>query len=683
MLPVRPERPPPSIERKPLLIACVVLVVVTFAVFARIGAQDFINFDDPDYVTVNAVVRDGVTAHGIGWAFTHFHSSNWHPLTWISHMIDVQLFGMNAGAHKLVNVAFHAAAAVLLLLFLFRATGELWPSALVAALFALHPTRVESVAWVSERKDVLSAFFWMLTLYLYAGYVRDERKTKLIGITIAFACALMSKPSAITLPFVLLLLDWWPFARFSRKAIIEKIPLFALLIPSILLTLRAQTAAMGAVSFGGRIANTILSYVDYLRILVWPSGLAILYPYRLSIETIAVVLAALVLLILTAAAIYFARRAPWVLVGWLWFLGTLVPMSGLVQVGRQSMADRYTYIAFVGLFIAIVWSFVGAAALSGTATAEGSGRHKVLRGAVLVILIACCAVTYVQAGYWENSETVFARAVSVTKRNDIAHLNYGAALLDRGAVQEALAQFRESVAIDPASPLAQSNLGRALAATGDPAGAEKAFAEAIKLAPTFSEPYRGLASLKMQSGKRDEALALLQKANASRPDAATRGDLAVVRDDVDTALTEYASAVRDTPNSADIRNSYAAMLARKGRDAQALDEYREALRIEPGHYEANMNIGALLSRSGRDGDALGHFEKAADSRRNTPEPHIYLALIYGNRGEPARAVAEVEAAARIDQVEANRIFTNAVRIPFRETNLADYRAALLGQRRPQ
>src|ERR1051326_4693902 len=368
MLPVRPERPPPSIERKPLLIACVVLVVVTFAVFARIGAQDFINFDDPDYVTVNAVVRDGVTAHGIGWAFTHFHSSNWHPLTWISHMIDVQLFGMNAGAHKLVNVAFHAAAAVLLLLFLFRATGELWPSALVAALFALHPTRVESVAWVSERKDVLSAFFWMLTLYLYAGYVRDERKTKLIGITIAFACALMSKPSAITLPFVLLLLDWWPFARFSRKAIIEKIPLFALLIPSILLTLRAQTAAMGAVSFGGRIANTILSYVDYLRILVWPSGLAILYPYRLSIETIAVVLAALVLLILTAAAIYFARRAPWVLVGWLWFLGTLVPMSGLVQVGRQSMADRYTYIAFVGLFIAIVWSFVGAA--------EGSGTHK-------------------------------------------------------------------------------------------------------------------------------------------------------------------------------------------------------------------------------------------------------------------------------------------------------------------
>jgi tetratricopeptide (TPR) repeat protein len=464
------------------------------------------------------------------------------------------------------------------------------------------------------------------------------------------------------------------------RAIIEKLPLFALLIPSILLTLRAQTGAMGAVSLGSRIANTILSYVDYLRILVWPSGLAILYPYRLSIQPIAVVLAALVLLGITAAAIYFARRAPWVLVGWLWFLGTLVPMSGLVQVGRQSMADRYTYISFVGLFIAIVWSFVGAAALSGTATAEGSGRHKVVRATAIAILVACCAVTYVQAGYWQNSETVFARALNVTKGNDIAHLNLGAALLDRGAVQDALVQFRESVAIDPSNALAQANLGRALAATGDAAGAEKAYAQAIALAPTLSEAYRALAGLKLKAGHRDEALALLQKANGMRPDAATRAELAVLHDDVDTALAEYATAVRDAPNDGEIHNSYAAMLARKGRDAEALEQYQEALRIEPGQYEANMNIGALLSRTGRDNEALGYFAKAAELRKNTPEPHIYLALIYGNRGEAPRAVAEIEAAARIDQAEANRIFTNAVRIPFRETNLADYRAALLGKR---
>ena len=668
LVPVNPRidaaRPPP--DRKPLLIACVVLVVVTFAVFARLGSQDFINFDDPDYVTANAVVRDGVTAHGISWAFTQFQASNWHPLTWITHMVDVQLFGLNAGAHKLVNVAFHAGAAVLLLLFLFRSTGELWPSAIVAALFALHPTRVESVAWVSERKDVLSAFFWMLTLYLYAGYVRDEKKTKLIGVAIAFACALMSKPSAITLPFVLLLLDWWPFQRFGRKAILEKLPLFALLIPSILLTLRAQTGAIGAVSLGSRIANTIVSYVDYLRVLVWPSGLAILYPYRLSIPTIAVVLAALVLIGITAAAIYFARRTPWVLVGWLWFVGTLVPMSGLVQVGRQSMADRYTYISFVGLFIAIVWSLRQFRALPAVAGA---------------ILITCCAVTYVQAGYWQNSETLFARAISVTQRNDIARLNLGAALLDRGAVQDALVQFRDSVAIDPSNVFAQANLGRSLAATGDIPGAEKAYVEAIKLSPTFSDAYRSLANLKLKGGHRDEALALLQKANTMRPDAATRADLAVLHDDVDTALKEYEVAVRDTPNSADIHNSYAAMLARKERSAEALDQYQEALRIEPGHYDANMNIGALLSRSGRDGEALSHFAKAAESRTNTPEPHIYLALIYGNRGEAARAVTEVESAARIDQAEANRIFTNAVRIPFSETNLADYRAALMKQRR--
>jgi len=523
------------------------------------------------------------------------------------------------------------------------------------------------VAWVSERKDVLSALFWMLALFLYAGYVRDARKTRLIGVTIAFACALMSKPSAITLPFVLLLLDWWPFRRFSRAAVIEKLPLFALLIPSIILTLRAQTAAMGALSFAGRAANTILSYVDYLRILFWPSGLAVLYPYRVSIPSLAVVLALIVLIAITALAIYSARRAPYVLVGWLWFLGTLVPMSGLVQVGRQAMADRYTYLSFVGLFIAIVWSVWTFA------------EKRVVRVAAIAILAACSVATFVQAGYWKNSETLFARAVAVTTHNEVAQTNFAAALIDRGALQDALVHLRAAVDINPSSALVQNALGRALAGTGDPAGAERAYRQAIALDPSFNEAYRNLADIMVKAGHREEALALLQKANATKADTATRAELAAMRDDVDAALTEYAAAIAETPDNAEIRNGYAAMLARKGRDADALAQYQEALRVNPLHYDANMNIGALLSRMNREPEALEHFAKAAEARPSSVEPHIYLALMYGNNGQAARAVEEVEKAGKINQAEANRIFTNAVHMPFKETNLADYRMALLSQ----
>jgi len=676
-----PRETPGSTGRRQLLIACALLVAAIAIVFGRLHGQDFINFDDPDYVTANTVVKEGVTANGIGWAFTKFHSSNWHPLTWITHMIDVSLFGVDAGAHKLVNVAFHAGAAIFLLLFLFRATGELWPSAIVAALFALHPTRVESVAWVSERKDVLSAFFWMLTLFLYAGYVQSGRKTRLIGVTIAFACALMSKPSAITLPFVLLLLDWWPFQRLGRvtgapearttpgSLIVEKLPLFALLIPSILLTLRAQTTAIGKVSLAGRLANVVLSYVDYLRMLVWPSGLAVLYPYRLAIDSTAVAFAAVLLIAITILAIYYARRAPFFIVGWFWFLGTIVPMSGLVQVGRQSMADRYTYISYVGLFIAIVW---------GVRT-FATRFARALPAIAIAILAACSVATFVQAGYWKNSEALFSRALDVTSRNDIAHLSLGAAMLEGGDAQDALVHFRAAAEIDPSNAIVQSDLGRALAAIGDAAGAEAALRQAIALDPTLAEAYRNLADVKMRAGQREEALALLQKANGMKPDTATRGELAATRGDVDAALNEYAAAVRESPNDAQIRNGYAAMLARKGRDEDALEQYLEALRINPTHYDANMNLGALLSRLGRDREAIEHFNKAAEARPNSLEPHIYLALIYGNSNDPTRAVAEVEAAARIDQAEANRVFTDAVHIPFKETNLADYRAALLAQ----
>ncbi|HJQ40645.1 MAG TPA: hypothetical protein VKB93_26165, partial [Thermoanaerobaculia bacterium] len=278
----RAEQAIPSGDRKTILIAAALLLVAIAIVFAQVRSQDYITFDDPEYVTANSVVKGGLSASGIGWAFTGFRSANWHPLTWISHMLDVQLFGVSAPAEKLVNVAMHAGAALFLLLFLVRATGAIWPSAIVAALFALHPTRVESVAWVAERKDVLSALLFMIALWLYAGYAKSGRRALMVGVTIAFALALMAKPSVITLPFVLLLLDYWPFQRFGRtplsKLLIEKIPLFVLVVLSVIVTLRAQTEALVNVSLGSRVQNAIIAYADYLRMLVWPAGLAIFYP---------------------------------------------------------------------------------------------------------------------------------------------------------------------------------------------------------------------------------------------------------------------------------------------------------------------------------------------------------------------------------------------------------------------
>jgi tetratricopeptide (TPR) repeat protein len=666
----------PDDDRRALMITCTLLVLAIVIVFGRVRSQAFINYDDPPYVTENANVQQGLTAGNVAWAFTSFHASYWHPLTTLSHLIDVQLFGMNAGAHKLVNVALHAAASVLLLLFLARATGQLWPSAAVAALFALHPTRVESVAWVAERKDVLSALFWMLTLLLYLRYVRGGNKRRLIGVTIAFACALMSKPSTVTLPFVLLLLDWWPLRRIESlrdrpritSLIVEKLPLFALLIPAIVLTLRAQSAAItSTVSLMGRVANTLLSYVAYLRLLVWPVNLGVLYPYRLSIRSIDVVAAAIVLIAITILVLRSANRAPFVAVGWFWFVGAMVPMPGIIQAGRQSMADRFTYLPFVGLFIAVVWGVHALVA------------NRAFAVAMTAILAALSAVTYVQAGYWQNSETIFGHTVDVTANNPIAQLNLGAALMDRGAANEALPHFREAVRLDPENALAHNGLGAALAATGDYAGAAHALRRAVYLDPKLSKAYRKLAEVEMRAGRGSEAAALLEKAGATKNDAATRAELAAARGDVGGAIASYADAVRELPDDAEIRNSYAAMLARKGRDQDALAQYRAALRIRPDHYETNMNVGALLSRIGNDAEALEHFQKAASARPSSPEPHIYLALIYGNRNEAARAIEEVEAAGNINQAEANKIFTNAVHIPFKETNLQEYHAALKAQ----
>jgi tetratricopeptide (TPR) repeat protein len=574
-----------------------------------------------------------LSAENIRWAFTSFHAY-WIPLTWISYMVDVELFGIDPGKILLTNVVLHACNTILLFFVLRRATAATWRSGVVAALFALHPLHVESVAWVTERKDVLSTFFFILTLLAYIAFLEKRTPIRYVLILISFACGLMAKPMVITTPFVLLLLDWWPLRRFSRanlKAlVIEKLPMFAMIIPAAIVTMKAQKIAIGAVPLIQRLENTAVSYLAYLGKTVWPAGLAIIYPFRaVSIGT--AIAAVLCLIAVTAAALFCARRFPYVTVGWFWYVGTLIPVIGIVQVGKQSMADRFTYIPLVGIFIAVVW-----------AVAEFAPVRRFAPVAAAAVLIACGAASFVQASYWKDSMTLERHALAVTRDNDVAHVY----------------------------------LGWALVTHGDRAGAEQEFRAAIRINPNSDEAYRNLARVRLASHS-DDAIPLLRKAAALKPaDTETQAMLAAALGDKQRAVAFYERALAEEDDTPDLRNDFAAVLAMTGHDEQALAQYNEALRMMPNHYDARMNAGALLSRMGREEEAIEQFVAAAKARPEVSEPHVYLALVYANRGQLAAAINEVNNAIAVDPVGSNREFTNAVRMQFKESNLRDYLAFL-------
>jgi tetratricopeptide (TPR) repeat protein len=621
--------PPPSTRDKRALAISAALILSVVIVYAQLTTHEFLDYDDNTYVTQNAHVSTGLTAQNVGWAFTAFRSANWHPVTWISHMLDVELFGMNAGRHLMTNVALHAISAVLLFWVLRRATRSTWRSAIVAALFALHPLHVESVAWVSERKDVLSAVFFMLTLLLYVLWVERRSTAIYIAMIVTFALGLMSKPMVITLPFVLLLLDWWPLQRLDdiKARVIEKLPLFALMIPSAILTVKAQQKALGSASIYERFANASVSYVSYLRKMIWPDDLAAIYPFPKSIPAGRALGAVVILIAITAAAIYFARRFRYLPTDWFWYLGTLLPVIGIIQVGRQSMADRYTYIPLIGIFMAIVW--LGSEA-----------RYSAIAAAIAIA--ACGTRSYAQVAHWKNTVTLSEHALRVTRDNDVAHTLLGAALAKRGQHAEAEQHLRTAIQIN-----------------GDND-------EALKL----------LGRLKMAAGHPEEAIPLLDRAVTLRHDPPTEAALAAARGDNDTAIRLYQQAIAEGEEVVDAENDSAALLAKMGRDQDALAHYENAIRLMPNHYDARMNLGALLSRMGRDNDAIEQFEAAARARPDSSEPHVYLALVHANRGQLAAAINEVSTALAVDPAGSNREFTNAVRIPFKETNLRDYLAFL-------
>lgn len=603
------------------------LAVAAFVAYWPVRGQQFVSFDDDVYVTENPHVLNGVTWEGARWAFTTNHGTHWLPLTWLSHMLDCQVFGQNAGAHKLINVTFHTASALLLFLFWKRATAAVWPSAFVAAVFALHPLRVESVAWVAERKDVLSTFFWMLALWAYVRYAERPGVRRYLWVTACFVLGLMAKPMVVTLPFVLLLLDFWPLGRtswapparggFSRadpgRVIREKVPLFLLAVAGGMITVWVAHSAGAVVSprkisVGLRVANAIISYGRYLGKMVWPSDLAALYPFPGAWPVSSIVIVAFLLVCGSVVIIRAADRHPYLVVGWLWYLGTLVPVLGLVQVGVQSMADRFTYIPSIGILICVAWGAADVAAgrmLVRVATAVGA----------VVVVSACAMATRQQLQYWKDSVTLFERAVTVTGDNFLAQGNLGVALCNQGRIGEGIPHLREAVRLSPNFAYAHEHLGRACFSLGKVDEGIQHLRQAVALDPASATAHNNLGVALLKLGRREEAAVEFAEAVRLRPDyALARTDLGGVLVSLgraDEALPHLREAVRLRPDNADAHDNLGCALAALGRYSEAIARYEQALRRNPNHADAHYNLGVLLAKLGRPAEAREHLDAAA------------------------------------------------------------------------
>jgi tetratricopeptide (TPR) repeat protein len=512
-------------SRWAFIAVCVCLAVVTWVVFAQTLRYDFVNYDDPQYVYQNARISSGINFANVAWAFSHIHSENWHPLTTITHMLDCQLHGLNAGWHHFTNVLLHCLAVVLLFVALERMTGALWPSAFVSAVFAVHPLHVESVAWIAERKDVLSAFFFMLTLVAYLYYTRSTSVGRYLTVALAVVLGLMSKPMLVTLPFVLLLLDYWPLGRFKARRsntrrrvlqlVLEKIPLIALSAVSSIVTFLAQRGAIGwteQLPVSARISNALVAYVVYIRQMFWPAGLAVFYPHpesRLPVWEIS--LALIVLVGITAAAFVFRKQAPYFVTGWLWYLGMLVPVIGLVQVGWQGHADRYTYLPQIGLYIAVTWA---------VADLIRSWRFQrmALGVAALIVVSALSWRGWLQTSYWRDSETLFTHALAVTSNNDVALNNLGIIFLDKGQLDDAISKLEAAIDLRPENAPAHDNLAKALLKKGQVTEAMVHYRKFLELEPANVEARNTLGTALIQQGHVREALDQWQEALALQPE---------------------------------------------------------------------------------------------------------------------------------------------------------------------
>lgn len=636
------------LESSRKILICLVLAIVTLAVFWQVKDYDFVNLDDKMYILENRHVLSGLTIDGVKWAFTSVYASNWHPLAWLSHMLDVDLFGLNAGRMHLVNVFFHIAASLLLFLILDRMTGALWRSAFVAALFALHPFHVESVAWIAERKDVLSAFFWMLTLGVYVLYVEKQRPVRYLAALFFFALGLLAKPMLVTLPFVLLLLDVWPLNRLraeesvcsrsfepaekmtkkeksrkKRKAkehdtkppsvaaqigdtplewtrllplLREKIPFFVLSASSSMITIYAQQqggamVSMERIPLFTRLANALMSYILYIGKTIWPQTLSVFYPYPDAWPFWQVGGTFLLLAGITATAVYCVKRRPYLTVGWFWYLGTLVPVIGVLQVGMQAMADRYTYIPLIGLFVMAAWG------VPELLKKWRAGKVALTTAATMVIAVLA-VVAWTQIGPWRDSVSLFSHALAVTKDNHLAHNNLGVALNAAGEKEKAAFHYAEAIRINPRYSSYHYNFANYLVAQGRADEAISHYTEAIRLEPEYFNAHNNLGLARASRLEFKEAAFHFREALRIRPGTAgVHYNLAIAlanlgdRQEAERHLRE---AVRLEPNFAEAHNELGRVLAMQGKTEEGIVHFREAIRLKPGYAAANHNLRLVL-----------------------------------------------------------------------------------------
>lgn len=628
------------------LCVLIILAVVTAAVYWPVRQHAFVNYDDPDYVTDNAIIQRGLSTDGLAWAFGTLHgrATYWFPLTWITHMLDCQLFGLNAGAHHLTNLLWHLANVLMVFVVIRRMSGQFWPSALVTALFALHPLQVETVAWITERKNLVSTFFFVLTLWAYVRYAESPTFVRYGPVLVFFALGLMAKPILVTLPFVLLLLDGWPLKRlrlpqssnhgqnltasaglmprFPQTAlgrlILEKVPLLCLAFAAGLVTLLGHHG-LGMMNFdygvsaASRLGNALVSYGRYVGNLFWPSDLCAIYPHpgRWPVTTIAG--SALFVLLVSGWVIRDARRHPYLVVGWLWFLGLLLPTIGLLQVGSQAMADRFVYLPIVGLFIMVVWGFADLLA---------SAYRRRTMGAVLAVsaVAGCVAVTSLQLRHWKNSVALYERAIAVTENNFVAHSNLGYTLEKQGDVDRAMAHLAQALKIRPDFVEARYQMGLILGRVQGPAEAVAQYREVIRLDANWSLPRLELAKALTRLGQTEDA------------------------------IIQLFAVVRLTPAYPDAHSLLAMLLDRQQKPAQAIAHYREALRLRPDWPEALNNLAWLLAthpeaqfRNGPEAARLA--ERACELSESKKAMFVgTLAAAYAEAGRFAEAVQSGEKA---------------------------------------
>jgi len=623
------------------------LALVTLAVYLPALHHGFVEYDDQQYVTDNPRVQAGLSWTGLVWAFG-FHAGNWHPLAWLSHMADCQFYGARAGGHHLTSILLHIASTLLLFSVLNRMTNAMWRSAAVAALFAWHPLHVESVAWVAERKDVLCAFFWMLTLWLYVRHAARPSIARYLFALGSFVLCLMAKPMGVTLPFVLLLLDYWPLGRVTgdgwrvasvRRLVVEKIPFLALSAIACVLTLRAQELAI--VSTAGlpvsqRVAHALVAYNHYLVAMFVPQNLAVYYPYQIHLPTLTITCAIIVLGLTTLLALNMRCR-PWLMVGWLWYLGTLVPVIGLVQVGDQAWADRYTYLPLIGLFVAIVWF-----------ACEIIKSRLVLQCASVIVAAGLIAATSAQLGYWQNTRSLFEHTDKVTPKNYMAITILGSLLAKEHKYDEAMGYYRTALRYSPGFPEAHFFLGNALDEQGKLDEAVAEYQKSLWFRPTQEQThiFMGIALAKQK--KYDEAMAHYNAALKLNPDSAVAQNnlarLLHTLGKLDAAVEHYHAALEIDPKLALAHNNLGILLIQKGKLKEGAVQLREAMRLDPTNSETRLNLAFALNQQQQWPEAADLFSKIVRGDLPDPKAHYEFAVALAHLKRAREAMSQYASA---------------------------------------